>query len=161
MVEVEVTGQKEIQRVMNRLSEDLAVKVTRNAVRGATKIIQKEAIRIFHQKWHTRSGNLEDSIKVVKRKRIDGERVSKHTPTYSVMAKRVWKRKRYKDSAGNKITVKGLVADGYYAQFLEYGTSTIAAKPFLRPAAERKKDEAFVYFKKEILKEAKKITGGS
>ena len=154
---VEVTGLNDIKKTMSKLNEDMAVKVTRTAVRNATKIIHKEALRRFDENWNSRTGNLRASIKLVKRKRIDGEKVDKHTPTYSVMAKRVWKRKTYKDSQGNKTRVKGLVADGWYAQFLEYGTSNIVAKPFMRPAAESKKDEAFRYFKNALIKEAKKI----
>lgn len=153
----EVTGLDEIKKVMSKLSEDIAVKTTRSALRESALIVKKEAIRRFDENWHTRTGNLKASIKVVKRKKMNGKRLDKHHPVYAVMAKRVWKRKRYKDSKGNTTTVKGLVADGYYAKFLEYGTSKIVAKPFLRPAGESKKDEAFAHFKKALLKKAKKI----
>ena len=159
MLHIDVVGLDEIKKTMKKLNEDLAVKVTREAVRDATKIIQKEAIRRFDANWNSRTGNLRASIKLVKRKRIDGERVSKYTPTYAVLSKRVYKRKTYTDAQGNKTRVKGLVADGWYARFLEYGTSKIVAKPFLRPAGENKKDEAFQYFKKTIVSKAKKIVG--
>lgn len=158
MVHAEVTGLKDIKRVMNKLTDDLAVKVTRESVRSATKIIHEEAIHLFDMYWHTRSGDLRKSIQLVKRKRIDGERVDKHTPTYSVMSKNLWKRKTYTSSTGEKIRVKGLVVEApFYARFLEYGTSHIAAKPFIRPAAERKKDEAFNHFKSTLVKKAKEI----
>jgi len=159
LVNIEVTGMKEVKKIMSQLSEELAVKVTREAVRASTKIIHKEALSILDMNWNERTGNLRDGIVIVKRKSMDGQRLTKFTPTYAVMAKKVTKKKRYTSSTGEKITVKGVVSDAWYAGFLEHGTSTIVAKPFIRPAGERKKDEAFDLFKKTLVKKAEKIVG--
>lgn len=157
MVTVDVTGVAEVKKMFNKLSEEVGVKVSRDALRASAKIIQKEAKDRFNTNWNNRTGNLEASIQVVKRRVVDGEKLTKYTPVYSVMSKRLYRTKTYTDSNGNKTRVKGLVADGWYAGFLEYGTSKLAAKPFLLPAAESKKDEAYNLYKKQIVDKAKKI----
>lgn len=55
--------------------------------------------------------------------------------------------------------------DPFYWKFLEFGTSNMAARPFLRPAFEAKKMQsaqmAAGEFKKEILRAARELNRGS
>ena len=50
----------------------------------------------------------------------------------------------------------GPAAKIWYAHFPEYGTSTSSAKPYLRPAVQSKKDEAFGVVKRELWGGVKK-----
>ena len=45
---------------------------------------------------------------------------------------------------------KGKPNDGWYAHFLEFGTSKMSAKPFLRPAIESRQDEVLQTTKQYI-----------
>lgn len=62
------------------------------------------------------------------------------------------RRKRLKSDAGESgaqisISWRGIA---FYGDFYERGTSKIAAKPFLRPAFDAKKDEALTIFKDKL-----------
>lgn len=50
--------------------------------------------------------------------------------------------------------------DAFYGRFLEYGTSKMAARPFLRPAYDAVKDAAAEKFSEVIDEKVKELTGG-
>lgn len=60
------------------------------------------------------------------------------------------------EEGGNMRFAVEIPRDAFYGRFLEYGTSKMAAKPFLRPAAENK-TEAAVTRMRDSLEEAIKI----
>lgn len=50
--------------------------------------------------------------------------------------------------------------DAFYGRFLEFGTSKMAARPFLRPAYEAKKQEAADKFSQVIDEKVKELSSG-
>lgn len=152
MVEVRVDGEKVISNLLTTFPQKLTNRVLKKALRDAAKVIQDEAKRNAPVK----TGNLRDSIRIVKRKKVDGKKLSKNELVYSVVPKRTTKRKRFVLADGTKWTIKGVVSDGWYAHMVEFGTSHSAPKSFLRGAVS-KEPESYGVFKEAASKGVSKI----
>lgn len=111
----EIKGLEEVLKKLYELPTKLEKKVLRSAVRKGAVMIRDKA-RGYAP---TDTGNLKKSI-VVMNKRIDGKIALKVG---------VLKRK----SKNSK--------DPFYARFVEFGTSKMVAKPFMRPAFDASSDD--------------------
>ncbi len=132
MVEVNVE-MGDVLKKLKRLPDRVQKRVVVGAVRASAKPIIKEARRLVPK----RTGNLAKSIGVNQR-RTKGSLLH-----FSISPRR-----------GGKY-------DGWYGHFLEFGTSKMTARPFLRPAFENKGEESIkaakAYMAKRIDKELKKL----
>lgn len=122
MVKADVKGLDEVAKVLKQFPIKLRTNALRGAVRAGAKVLLEEA----KQKVPVRSGNLRDSLSIVKLKSKD-----KKWMTYAVTPRRITKKKN---------GVKGIVADGYYGHIVEYGNSKMKAQPYLRPALLKEKE---------------------
>lgn len=73
---------------------------------------------------------------------------------------------KIKDKSPTHVTYSvGPTNKAFYGTFIEFGTESITAKPFLRPAFDEKKDEAARKIEERLMKgierEAKKLRNGS
>lgn len=133
MVDVKVTGMQDILKKLKTLPERVQKNVLTGGIRAGAAAIAKEA----KAKVPKSSGELKKSIGVVKRKSRDKTIVS------FTVAPRLKK------------------DHGFLAHFHEFGTSTMAATPFMRPAYESRGAEAIdvtkQYMTKRIDKEVAKL----
>jgi HK97 gp10 family phage protein len=111
-----IQGAKALERRLAKLDSKLARKTARQAVRAAAKVVLAEA----RNRATVDSGATRKSIKI-----RSGRSRKKKTVLLKVEL-----------GAG---FFKGKT---FYASFLEFGTSARAARPFLRPAFEAKKEAA-------------------
>jgi len=127
-----VAGLDEILKKLKKLPERVQKNVVTGAIRASAKPILQEAKALVSKD----SGTLKKSIAVVKRRSKD-----KNLIHFSI-APRIKK-------------------GGYIAHFLEFGTVKMSAKPFMRPAVEKKSSETIQfaqdYMKKRIDKELAKL----
>ena len=128
-----VHGLNELSKALKRLPGRVQKNVATGAIRAGASSIAKEAKK--NLKPHKRTGEIEKSIAVVRRKSNDKNRI-----VFSVVPR----------------SSKG----GWKAHFLEFGTSKMPPIPFLRPAYENKGPEAIneakKYMQKRIPKEIEK-----
>lgn len=113
---------KALIKALNQFPKNIQKNVMVGAIRAGSNIVRDEARRLAP----IDTGNLKKSIATIRRK---GD---KNTVQFSVTPS------------------KGGNHDGWYAHFLEFGTSNMSAKPFLRPAFESKQDEVLQATKEYI-----------
>lgn len=108
-----LSGVDELNRVFKQLPKKLGEKAVLNAVRAGARTVRDEARRLVPVK----TGQLRKDIKVITEKK------SRRTAEKLV-----------------SVGVKGPSA--FRAHFIEFGTRNFPARPFLRPAAANKAEEA-------------------
>lgn len=136
-VTVEIEGLKELQAKLLELPQKVAKNALRSAVNAGASVIRKEAKQRAPQytgkvsAGHPPPGTLKRSVisKYIR------ELSNNFQSTFFVTVRK-GKKYRGQGKKGDKSQ------DAYYAYFVEYGTSKMTAKPFLRPAFEAKKEEA-------------------
>jgi len=137
-IKMTVTGLAELEKKMHELGPKLGRQALRAAINAGAQIIKKEA--------QARAPELTGKLK----KNIFVKRATEScTPTKEFYV--VGVRKGYyvvRVSQGHKKLEK--VRDAFYWRFLEFGTMFIAARPFLAPAFETKKMEAFEAIKQKL-----------
>lgn len=106
---------RKLNRKLKTLESKIEKKITRQALRAGAKIVVKEA----KLRAPVDSGELKSKIKVWALKRS---------------------RRRIGVLVGTSATM--YTGDQFYGAFVEYGTSKMAARPWLAPAAEAKGPEA-------------------
>ena len=128
MVDVQVTGVNDLLKKMRKLPERVQKNVLTGAIRAAATSLKKEA----QAKVPRNTGDLRKSIKVVKRKSKDRNIII--------------------------FSVAPLLKEthGFLAHFHEFGTSKMAASPFMRPAFENKGEDTIEVGKKYIAKKIDK-----
>jgi HK97 gp10 family phage protein len=151
-----VEGLDVFAQALKLLPKNVARNVLRGSVSAGAKIIADEAKAKAPTytgsvtKGHPPPGTLKRSIV---RKQI--KELSDLTKQTFVVAVRKGKKYQKQGKSGN------LSQDAFYATWVEFGTSKMAAKPFLRPAFEAKKNEAVdamaAYIAKRFPDEAKKL----
>lgn len=137
-----VSGLKELQAAMNRLSSDMVGKIARQATAAAAGVVRKSA----RDNAPVDTGNLKAAI-VMKRKRA-----TNLTEEYNV-AVRAGKKsdvKKAKDGTGK------LGKDAYYASFVEFGTIKMTPRPFLAPSLSNNVQQATDAMKKRLEARLKK-----
>src|SRR5574337_608603 len=157
MAELEhIDGLRELKRALEELPKAIGRNVLRGAVRAGAQLIRKEAQQrapVYTgdvSKGHPPPGTLK---RAVYQKQIN-ELSSATRQTFFVGVRK-----------GNKYRNQGksgkLSQDAYYASWVEFGTSKMAARPFLRPAFEAQKNAAVEairdYLAKHIPEEAAKL----
>lgn len=136
-VSVEIRGLKELETALLELGNAAAGKALFASLMAAGMPIQKEAQALApvstepHYKYQ--KGKAKVQVKSGTLKKSIG-------------------RKRLKSSQGETVAEIGISWRGraFYGRFLEFGTSKLAAKPFLRPAFDAKKDESLTIFKEKL-----------
>lgn len=148
-VEFQVQGLAELRAKLTGLAPKLQNNLVRGALRAGAAVIAEEARN--RAPMHT--GQLKASIRVSTRV-INGRPVAlvKAGDRYRVFAGKGRATKNPYRSIGASGCVNYHAA--FYAHFIEFGTSKMAAKPFLRPAFEAKKEpavEAFAEYLRQRL----------
>jgi len=124
---MKLTGFKELAAALRELGPRIARNTLRRSVSSAAVVIRNEA----RAKAPVDTGEMKKDI-MIKRERDSKDQMSAR---YSVFV-RSGKKSRL---AGKKRDVN---RDSFYWRFVEFGTSKMAAKPFLRPAFEAQKENA-------------------
>lgn len=114
-----------LMATLKKFPKNIQRNVMTGAVRAGAGVIRDEA-RVRVPK---RTGNLKKSIIVMKRK----------TESYGLIRFSVTPSKKGKNS-------------GWYAHFIEFGTSKQSAKPFMRPALDAAQDDALKASQEYIAK---------
>lgn len=115
-LDVTITGVKEIDRALAQLPPKVAKKVIRQAIRQALKPVAQRA-KLLAPRGET--GQLKRAIKV-----------------------RAMPRRRGRIGLEVRVGEGDFKGETFYAAFVEYGTSKMDKKPFMRPAFDQTKDEA-------------------
>lgn len=118
----DISGLKELQLAMNRLSGDMAGKIARQATAAAAGVVRKAAKNNVSE--HVDTGNLQAAI-VMKRKRETNLNEEYYVAVRTGKKSDV---KKAKNGTGR------LGKDAYYAKYIEFGTVKMNARPFLGPA---------------------------
>lgn len=143
MTEITITGLKEIQERLERLSPDLAKKAMGKALAAGGRVLATE----IQLKAPKRTGELALSV-------LAKGKTSEHGGYIRVGIRYRKKRAATSRRPGK---VPSTEDPGIYSRFLEYGTRNMAARPFVRPSYDAKKDEAtqaFVDTLKEWIEKA-------
>lgn len=121
-VGVQLIGVKELRKSIERLPSEIQGKALRGALSAGGRVIAKNA----RKRASKESGALKKSIGLVVR--------MKSKSPYAVIGARNGFVTEYKGQKRNPAK---------YAHLVEFGTSTAAAHPFLRPAADESGPEVF------------------
>lgn len=136
-VKTSFTGDKKLDRMLREFEPKLAKKIIRRTLRKAAKPVLETA----RQHAPVLTGALKRSLKV-----------------------RAMKRSRRNK---NKYGVRVITGDDFfkgeqfYGAFIEFGTSRIEAKPYLRPAYDNNKTSVRDVFRREIKKEIEQTARGA
>lgn len=152
----EVKGLKELNEALQQLPQNIAKNVLRGATSAGAAVIRKEARQrapVFDGQMsdnHPPPGTLRKSVYQSQRRMLS-------SAVKQVFHVGVRTGKSLKDKAGRTL-------DAYYWRFVEFGTSKMAARPFLRPAFEAKKQAAVDaikdYLAERIPREVDKLKKG-
>lgn len=155
-VTVKVLGLKELNAALAELPERIARNALRGAVSAGAAVIRKEARAIAPiftgavSQGHPPPGTLKKSVFQKQMSALSG--LLKQTFAVGVITGRSRKGKG------------GRSANAFYWRFVEFGTAKMAARPFLRPAFEAKKQAAVeairVYLAARIPREVDKLKQG-
>ncbi len=143
----------QVKRALEKLPGVIQQRVVVGATRVAAKVIADEA----KQNVPVDTGLLKKSIGVAKAKKADTK--EGHIKFYVVPKSKV--------SGTAKVSVNGVTGklkyktNAYYAHMVEFGTSKMAARPFLRPAFDNSADKSVKAFQdyahKRVEKEVAKL----
>ena len=126
--EVRLEGFAELAAAMRELGQRAAKNALRRAVSSGAVLVRNEA----RANAPVDTGEMKKDIQV---KREKDQRDGPLSAKYSVFV-RSGKKSRLAGSGRN------VDKDSFYWKFIEYGTSKMAAQPFMRPAFEAKKEDA-------------------
>lgn len=130
VVTVKVEGLKELDARLRSLGPRLARQGLRAAVNAGAQVIKKAAQGFAP----VLTGRLKRKAIYVRR----AKELSRIGSENYVVAVRTGRKQQKKDQ------------DAYYWWFVEFGTKKMAAQPFLRPAFETKKNEAFQHIRSKL-----------
>lgn len=140
-VKFQIEGLKELQHALRELPKRVAKKVTRRAMAEGAKPVVKEAqllVPLLKEPVpHRKRGTIRKNIRYKVRAYKGGNQVDATIWVKSIGDKKItdFKAKTGKPARENP-------DDPFYWWFVEFGTRKMAARPFLRPAFEHKKDES-------------------
>lgn len=137
---IKVEGLAELQRRMHELPQKLARSGLRSATNAGIQVIKKEAQAMAPED----TGRLKKAI-FVKRSKSE----SSMTKEVFMVAVRVGRKAQQK------------AQDAYYWFMQEFGTQKQAAQPFMRPAFESKKQEAFEKFREKLRERLRALVPGA
>lgn len=151
---VKLEGVEDLKRALAEASTHIRTKAVRGALREAGKVIQsaaRAAAPILAVPTKTRKpGTIQRNIvvrpsKMARKEGMEGVYVSVRGIRGNARTKRLGKA-----GATNP-------NDPYYWRFLEMGTRKMAAKPFMRPAAENKGAQAVEKFMQTVVPQIEKL----
>ncbi|OOH89535.1 hypothetical protein BMT54_06485 [Pasteurellaceae bacterium 15-036681] len=157
-VSVKVSGLKELGKAMQDLGRKASNRIAVKAMRKGGAIVRDKARAnapvLQEQVPHRKAGTLKKAI--TSRTKIKrGGKTETIIWVKGLTGKQISKFKGKTGKSG-----KDNPNDPYYWRFVEFGTSKMPAKPFLRPAFEQSKQQAsdaiISTLREEILKEANK-----
>jgi len=145
--ETRVAGVKELLAGLAALPEELGKKAIWSALTGAAKPVKDRAATLVPvldasdpavRAGHRKPGTLKRAIRV-SRSRINKGQRGLYEVIIRVKPLKSAQRKRFKEQTG----LKGALNpdDPFYWWWVEFGTSKMPARPFLRPAFATTKDE--------------------
>lgn len=154
-VEFTVTGLAELSKKLKEMPIKLAKNGLRAAVNAGAEVIRKDA----KARVPVKTGNVRKNIY----KKQIREKSNNFQQTYYVGVKLGRKRKL----APTKLNVRkqrvgqlyDVESSAYYWRFLEFGTSKLPARPFLRPAFDTKKSQAVDAMAKKLKERIDKYAG--
>jgi HK97 gp10 family phage protein len=126
---VHVEGLRELGEAMRKLSSDVALKISHQAVAAAAQVIKKRAKRNIESSPSVDTGSLRDAVIVKRIPKSQTQLTSEYIVTIRGRGKRARKSKTKQSIAP-------------HAHFVEFGTVHMPAEPFLRPAFDAGKEEA-------------------
>ena len=151
----EVHGLEETLRALRALPKAISGKgggPLRKALYAAAKVVRAEV----KQATPVRTGLLRDSIAIF-RDREPGRIAANEHYTVGIRKQRKKYRENYRNGRlgriGKSYTTLGAA---FYGKFVEFGTSKMAAHPFMRPAFEASKQAALTAFESAMRKEVSK-----
>lgn len=112
-----IVGGEKLAAKMKALDHDLRKKIGRNAVRNGGKVVRQEIELSAPPRTDPRFGHIADEVKL----RVSNELSTSHSWVYLAYV-----------AHPSKVT-----NDAFYWYFLEFGTSKMSARPFVRPSFER------------------------
>lgn len=141
-MEVRVDGLAELGEALKQFPEKLGQKYLRKATFAAANVIKEDAIA----RAPVRSGQLQEHIAVFRRPDDPS------TAHYAIGVRGIKLNRKLKKIASKLRKIAGvkhldIAGDVYYWRFLEFGTSKMAARPFMRPAFEAQKENALEVFR--------------
>lgn len=143
-----VEGLIELQDALHQLAPRVARKHLRRAVMTAARVVRDEAkgrAPIYHgkvSKGHPPPGTLKRAITAARSNKSSG-------PGKEVV--NVFVRQAKNGSVGQKNVKAYSKLDAYYWRWVEFGTSKMAANPFLRPAFEANKEHCVDLIKQTLI----------
>lgn len=140
MGNVKVEGLSQIHKALSELGRKVSNKIAVKAMREGGKIVREQARQnapvLSQSTPYRRAGTLKKAIK-------SSTKVLKNGKIGTVIRVKTLTTKQietFKVRSGKKGALNP--KDPYYWRFLEFGTSKMPAKPFLRPAFEQSKEKA-------------------
>lgn len=141
IVEIKLTGFKELGERLKDLGPKVARRGLRATAYAGARVIRNKAKQTTA--WQDRSGLLRKNIVVAENR---GRNIPERQATYSVRVRNA-KSQKYANTklnrrlrrVGKRHKVEGTA---FYGKFLEYGTSRMSARPWLRPAFDSSTTEA-------------------
>lgn len=149
MGNVKVEGLSQIHKALSELGRKVSNKIAVKAMREGGKIVREQARQnapvLSQSTPYRRAGTLKKAIKS-STKVLKNGKIGTVIRVKGLTAKQIgaFKAKNASSGAYNP-------KDQYYWRFVEFGTSKMPAKPFLRPAFEQTKEKAAT----EIIKTLK------
>lgn len=144
--EVRIEGLSELLEALKALPKELGSKgggPIKGSLFAATKIVRDEA----RLRAPVDTGKLQRNIVAF---RDPDPRSSGVTEAYYI----TWRKGRRRGQKRRKdLATANSDKDAYYGRFVEFGTSKMPARPFLRPAFEALKDQALQKFKNELARQ--------
>lgn len=148
-----VEGLREMGAAMRELSGPAALRVAGSMTGAGAQVIKKESIHNVERSPSIETRSLHDSVIVKKIPRSQTNLTSEHIVTVRGRGKIIKRGKR----KGQRET------EAPHARFVEFGTVSMPAEPFLRPAFDQKKGAAVDAMKargaKRLQEEARKAVG--
>lgn len=163
---MQMEGLEELRRALRMLPENVQKNVLASATQKGAIVIRDDArprVPVLQQADPRRkAGALRDAVRATRGKR-NGSVGSAFVYVRMLTKKAIAKFKRGRAAAGLRVKGAANPDDPFYWRFVEFGTSKMAARPFLRPAFEAKKIDAAERIKdalrEGIEKEAAKVAG--
>lgn len=146
-----IIGMKELTKAMEALPDEMYKKAVWSALGGAGVEVKKEAQKlapVLAQATETRKpGTVRDAIRVSRSRINRGQR-----GVYEVIVrvKPLNRRKKQEAKSAGALSGANNPDDPFYWWYLEFGTSKMPAKPFLRPAFESTKRAQLAGMQKRI-----------
>lgn len=140
MGNVKVEGLSQIHKALSELGRKVSNKIAVKAMREGGKIVQEQARQnapvLSQSTPYRRAGTLKKAIKS-STKVLKNGKIGTVVRVKELTTKQI---ETFKVRSGKKGALNP--KDPYYWRFLEFGTSKMPAKPFMRPAFEQSKEKA-------------------